>query len=187
MKLSDVVARFHIHTETSKKSIVTGKVRDSAILLPLVERNGEAALLFCKRPAYLQHHPSQICFPGGKVEPHDTSKTDTAIRETREELGINPKNITPLGQLKEHHTLTGFSIMPVVATLSNDTTWHTNSDEVDHAFIINISALLDSQNWQSIHVEHAGLSRQMDGFLTPHGLLWGATASVVKNFIKLVQ
>lgn len=187
MTLTDVVARFHIHAEICKCPLPQGKVRDSAILLPLVEKNGEAALLFCKRPAYLHHHPSQICFPGGKVEPHDMSKTDTAIRETREELGINPKDITPLGQLKEHHTLTGFSIMPVVATLSNDTTWHTNSDEVDHAFTINISELLNNRNWQSIHVEHAGASRKMDGFLTPHGLLWGATASVVKNFIKLVK
>jgi 8-oxo-dGTP pyrophosphatase MutT (NUDIX family) len=185
--LTDVVARFHIHVDISHCPLQLNKVRDSAILLPLVENNGQAALLFCKRPAYLQHHPSQICFPGGKVEPSDMSKTDTAIRETREELGINPKKINPLGQLKEHHTLTGFSILPIVATLSNDASWHTHSGEVDLAFIINVSELLNDKNWQSIQVLHAGVCRTMDGFLTSHGLLWGATASVVKNFIKLLK
>lgn len=187
MKLSDIIARFHIHQETDKAPENRGKSRDSAILLPLIEQQGEAALLFCKRPAYLTHHPSQICFPGGKVEPSDISSTHTAIRETHEELGIHSEHINTIGQLSEHHTLTGFRISPIVATLNDNTQWHTLSDEVDHAFTVKVSALIESTNWQSIEVQWAGQQRRMDGFLTPYGLLWGATASVVKNFVRLLK
>ncbi|MBE0368729.1 MULTISPECIES: NUDIX hydrolase [Pseudoalteromonas] len=187
MKLSDVIARFHIHADTTSDHQPHTSVRDSAILLPLIEEHGEAALLFCKRPAYLAHHPSQICFPGGKVEPSDKSKTHTAVRETQEELGIESQYINTIGQLNEHNTLTGFCIRPIVATLEKHAIWHTKSAEVDHAFTIKLSHLIDHNNWQTMHVEYAGKSRQMDGFLTPYGLLWGATASVVKNFVKLVE
>ncbi|CAM3953795.1 NUDIX hydrolase [Pseudoalteromonas byunsanensis] len=189
MTLDEVITRFYTSSVQNKEPRIIARqsVKTSAVLLPLTEDDGLAALLFCKRAAYLKHHPSQLCFPGGKAEPHDTSLKMTAIRETQEELGISPHHITPIGTLNKHVTLTGFNIFPVVATLSPKAHWHTDSSEVETAFTITISELANTQNWQTYPLQLAGKTRQLPGYITPHGLLWGATASLVKNFITLLK
>ncbi|NOU49634.1 CoA pyrophosphatase [Pseudoalteromonas sp. JBTF-M23] len=189
MTLDEVITRFHISALQTDESRVIARqlVKSSAVLMPLIEQNGQAALLFCKRAAYLKHHPSQLCFPGGKAEPQDTNLVMTALRETQEELGISAKNITPLGTLGIHATLTGFTILPVVAKLAPNTQWHTESLEVESAFTIPIAQLSKESNWYTYELQLAGSHRQLPGFITPHGLLWGATASLVKNFIQLIK
>ncbi|BBN82066.1 coenzyme A pyrophosphatase [Pseudoalteromonas sp. A25] len=189
MTLDEVITRFHISAlqNNGSREIAQDSVKSSAVLMPLIEQNGQAALLFCKRAAYLKHHPSQLCFPGGKAEPQDCNLIMTALRETHEELGITPEQITPLGTLSLHATLTGFSILPVVARLAPNTQWHTESLEVEHAFTISIAQLSLESNWHTYELQLAGKSRSLPGFITPHGLLWGATASLVKNFIKLIK
>ncbi|WP_234401286.1 NUDIX hydrolase [Pseudoalteromonas sp. T1lg23B] len=189
MTLDEVITRFYTSSVQYEEPRIVARqsVKASAVLLPLTEENGLAALLLCKRSAYLKHHPSQLCFPGGKAEPHDVSLQMTAIRETQEELGIAAHHITPIGTLNKHITLTGFNIFPVVATLSPHAQWHTDSAEVEKAFTITINDLANPENWQTYSLQLAGKTRQLPGYITPHGLLWGATASLVKNFITLLK
>jgi 8-oxo-dGTP pyrophosphatase MutT (NUDIX family) len=186
MKLSDILCKFNLSAPLIDSAHFEN-TRASAVLLPLLEVDNKAALLFCKRAAYLKHHPSQICFPGGKFEQFDPSLQATAIRETNEELGICPSHINSIGQLPTHNTLTGFTISPIVATLQSHASWHTDSDEVELVFTISLEQLFDENNWRSIEVQLGGTPRQFDIFPTEHGLLWGATAKLVKNFAQLVS
>lgn len=186
MKLSDIICKFNLSAPLINSKAFPN-TRASAVLLPLLEVDNKAALLFCKRASYLKHHPSQICFPGGKFEQFDPSLQATAIRETNEELGISPSHIQSIGQLPTHSTLTGFTISPIVATLQSQAAWHTDSDEVELVFTISLEQLFDENNWKSIEVQLGGKPRQFDIFPTQHGLLWGATAKLVKNFAQLVS
>ncbi|CAH9051276.1 putative Nudix hydrolase NudL [Pseudoalteromonas holothuriae] len=189
MTLNEVITRFNTSAVQQNKPHMVARqsVKSSAVLIPLVEQDGQATLLFCKRAAYLTHHPSQLCFPGGKAEPQDKNLVMTALRETQEELGILPSNITPLGTLNIHATLTGFNILPVVAKLAPNAHWHTDSEEVEHAFTLPLTQLVDTKNWHIYELILGGKARQLPGFITPHGLLWGATASLVQNFIALIK
>lgn len=71
---------------------------NSAVLIPLVKKDGEYHLLFQKRAAHIRQG-GDICFPGGKKEESDITFLDTALRETYEELGIKKEDIKVLGQL----------------------------------------------------------------------------------------
>ncbi|MCF2860061.1 CoA pyrophosphatase [Pseudoalteromonas sp. SMS1] len=156
----------------------------SAVLVPLIELDGQAHLLLCKRNANLRAHPSQICFPGGKIEAQDNSVQDAALRETFEEINLPRRFVTPLGQLETHSSLSGFHITPILAKVENSATWTSTSDEVDNVFTLSLRDLMDTDQWQTYPTNFRGKAISIKGFMTPHGLLWGATASIITKFTK---
>ena len=72
---------------------------DAAVLLPLVRTPEGISVLFEERAHTLRSQPGEVCFPGGKYECEDNSFRNTAVRETCEELGLKPENITICGEL----------------------------------------------------------------------------------------
>ncbi len=89
---------------------------NSAVLIPLVKLKGEYYLLFQKRAAHIRQG-GDICFPGGGYEKEDKSYKDTALRETKEELGIRKKDIKILGQLDTYVAPIGAIIEPFVGVV----------------------------------------------------------------------
>ncbi|MBQ4835311.1 MULTISPECIES: CoA pyrophosphatase [Pseudoalteromonas] len=182
MKLDHLISSFRLSPFAASNKTLQGV--QSAVLVPLVEVEGSAHILLCKRNASLRAHPSQICFPGGKVEQHDSSAEDTALRETFEEISLAREQVTTLGQLPTHSSLSGFHITPVVARVQNSATWQQTSSEVDSVFTVSLSALMDPNQWQSYPCQIRGNTININGFMTSHGLLWGATASIIKKLTK---
>ncbi|MDP2636668.1 MULTISPECIES: CoA pyrophosphatase [unclassified Pseudoalteromonas] len=156
--------------------------RASAVMLPIIDIQDCAHILLCKRPNYLKHHPGEICLPGGKNEKKDLSLRHTALRELYEELNIKPAQIRVAGKLPNYSTLTGFTITPFVGFLDSKTQWAADPSEVAASFLVPIHTLADASNWEPIPFQRFGQQRTLEGFRTPHGLLWGATASIIKNF-----
>ncbi|MDK1290044.1 CoA pyrophosphatase [Pseudoalteromonas umbrosa] len=179
MKLEHVISRFRLAHSPTPNNILQGV--ESAVLVPLIEVDKCTHILLCKRDASLRSHPSQICFPGGKAELSDRSAIDTALRETYEEISLCRKHITALGQLPIHSTLSGFHITPVVGKVQEYATWAQRSDEVESVFTIPLTALMDPIQWQSYPCRYRGKPIIIKGFMTSHGLLWGATASIIKK------
>ena len=158
--------------------------RASAVMLPIIDVAGHAHILLCKRPTYLHHHPGEICLPGGKFEANDKTLRTTALRELKEELNIAQKDVNILGNLPEYATLTGFSIRPYVCVLNKNTQWINDHNEVQASFLLSVDELSNEANWQPLPFQRFGKEIILQGFVTPHGLLWGATASIIKNFTK---
>ena len=93
-------------------------MRSAAVLVPLIDYPEEMKILLTVRASSLSDHPGQVAFPGGKVESFDCSFEETALRETKEEVGIGRQSIDLLGRLNPHDTQTGFSVMPVVGVVN---------------------------------------------------------------------
>ena len=180
-----ISARFQLNRSLAVDQLKDNKKkRASAVMLPLIDIDNEEHVLLCKRPTYLHHHPGEICLPGGKFEINDVNLRTTALRELHEELNIAPQNIHVLGQLPEYSTLTGFTIRPFVGLIKKETVWENDHNEVQASFLLSIKALNNAANWQPLPFERGGKIITLNGFITPHGLLWGATASIIKNFTK---
>ncbi len=186
MNSQQIIARFSLSQTTERPATIRfdAQKRASAVMLPLLDVNDEAHLLLCKRPSYLLHHPGEICLPGGKYEEQDDSLLHTALRELNEELGIAKQCVTVHGKLHQYATLTGFTIDPYVCSLSKGTTWREDPNEVAASFLLPFSYLSNQQNWQPLTFVRNGKTITLQGLITPQGLLWGATASIIKNFIK---
>jgi len=86
------------------------KLRQAAVLVPIIEQHGALHVILTMRSSALKHHPGQIAFPGGKLDESDMSLEDTALREANEEIGLPRDVVNVLGQLPTHETVTGFIV-----------------------------------------------------------------------------
>ena len=116
---------------------------EAAVLLPLVQTEEGIAVLFEERAHSLRRQPGQICFPGGKVECADANNfAVTAVRETCEELGLAPEDITICGELDSLVTHMGPIIHPFVGMLKDISKISFNPSEVERVFTVPLQALL---------------------------------------------
>ncbi len=109
----------HVCAQLSTHPSVVGRAKffNSAVLLPLVARDGEYDVVFEKRSAQVRQG-GEVCFPGGKIEPEcDAHSQATAVRETCEELGVDPARIHVLGALGTLVTAMGVAVDAYVGTL----------------------------------------------------------------------
>ena len=101
-----------------KKVISDSSLTDSAVLVPLFEKDGRCHIVFTKRTDHLHHHKGQISFPGGGRHPEDRSMLETALRESREEIGLKESDVEILGELDDAATVTSlYRIVPFVGVI----------------------------------------------------------------------
>ena len=121
--------------ERAVKQIPCLNTRPCAVLLPLIEKDGERHVVFEVRSSKLRWQPGDICFPGGGIEPGDGSALAAALRETKEELGVDSSHIHVLGPLDYVESPVGVTVYPYAAYV--DTTDFTiNEEEIDHIFTV---------------------------------------------------
>jgi len=154
---------------------------EAAVLLPIILRN-EPTILFTQRTAHLARHSGQVSFPGGRSEAGDLSPLETALRETREETGIDASFVSVAGYLPRYRTGTGFVISPVVGVLSHGFSLTPDPNEVAEAFEAPLSFFLDPANRRRETRVWGGRERTFYVF-TPEGrTIWGATAAILVDF-----
>jgi 8-oxo-dGTP pyrophosphatase MutT (NUDIX family) len=154
--------------------------RPAAVLVPVIARL-EVTVLFTRRNAHLTHHPGQISFPGGSADPADATLTETALREAREEIGLDRTYIEPLGFLDGYRTGTGFHITPVVAFVRSGFSLVLDCSEVAEAFEVPLRFLMDESNHKKDKREWRGQMRSFYSITYGEHLIWGATAGMIKN------
>jgi len=153
----------------------------AAVLFPIVLRDDGHTVLLTQRTAHLRDHAGQISFPGGRVEEHDLSPTDTALRETEEEIGLARERVEIVGFLPEYRTGTGFRVTPVVALVRPPFDLQPDPFEVAEIFEVPLSFLLDPANHQQHSLHYRGALRNY--FAMPYGeyFIWGATAGMIRS------
>lgn len=162
------------------------EIRDAAVLLPVVNRNGALSLLFTKRAAHLYDHAGQISFPGGRVEPQDSDACQTALRETAEEIGLHRERIEMLGELNPYTTVTGYRVVPFVALIHAPFELQLDEFEVAQVFEMPLHHLLDQHNHVRHSVIHQGRERYYYALPYEKHYIWGATAGMLMNFYRFL-
>ena len=160
-------------------------LRPAAVLIALVESDkGEGLqVVLTKRASHLKHHPSQVSFPGGKVEKEDKSLIDTALREAFEEIGLSREAITVAGQLPPYQTISGFQVTPIVAIVTHSPTYLMDKNEVAEIFHVPLQHFLTT-NDHHVFVAHKDGKQHNVHFLPyKHYNIWGATAVMLKDLV----
>jgi 8-oxo-dGTP pyrophosphatase MutT (NUDIX family) len=166
----------------------------ASVLVPLILRD-KLSVLLTQRTDHLTDHPGQISFPGGRAETHDADATATALREAREEIGLESAHVDVLGSLPTYTTGTGFIVTPVVALIRPGFTVQADPFEVAEIFEVPLAFLMNPANHHRHAVDVAGVRREFlsmpwqgqgeDGHARRY-FIWGATAAMLRNLYRFL-
>lgn len=161
-------------------------LRPAAVLVPVWLRDDGPRLILTKRSSHLKHHPGQIAFPGGKVDPGDASPAAAALRETHEEIGLPKERVEILGTLPVHETVTGFAITPFVGLIRGPFTPVPEAGEVEEVFSLPLSHVLTPARFAIERRQWMGVWRRY--YAVPYGpyYIWGATARILRGLADRV-
>ena len=171
----------------------TKAVRHAAVLIPLVQHDGQWQILFIRRAHNEKdRHSGQVAFPGGRIEPGDTSAIAAALRETHEEIGVSHEYINVVGTIGSYITVSHYEVTPVVGIVQWPTTLKLQSSEVARAFLIPLSWLRERNNFtfrarQNVDPQSARRHPIIVYDVFDEEILWGATARMTLNFLKAVD
>ena len=159
----------------------------AAVLVPLVERPAGLQVLLTQRASHLKNHPGQISFPGGRIESADAGPWEAALRETQEEIGLEPQFVTRAGYLQDHLVISGFRVTPAVGFVQPGFRLRLDETEVENVFEVPLEFVLDQRN-------HLPRDRSIAGHtIVTHEIpyegrqIWGATASMLITFARLLR
>jgi len=158
----------------------------AAVLVPLFLQQGEPHVLLTERSPHLSHHAGQISFPGGRVEAQDQAPLAAALRETAEEIGVEPGFIRPIGYLPDHMVLTGFRITPVVAQLEAGFQLRADAREVASVLSVPLRVVCDLQLYRRSTRELRGFTLEAHDLPYGERLIWGATAGMLLSLRALL-
>lgn len=179
----------------------------SAVLIPLIEIDGEWHILFEVRSFHLRKQPGDVSFPGGRVDANE-SPLQAAIRETEEELGIDSTKIKVIGELSPLVTSPSFVMYPFVATVDYSVSQLSfNKEEVEEVFTIPIKWLLNYEPYSHLvkvqiippndfpyekivnGKEYQWRTREMEEWFFDYQkyTIWGLTARILKHFIGILK
>ncbi len=152
--------------------------RPSAVLIGMVD-DRDPRIILTRRSQRVSRHAGQVAFPGGGREADDRSAVETALREAREEAGIDPAKVRPAGYLGRYDTISGYRITAVVATVEPGTELKADGIEADQVFTVALSRVLTAQAWRREPFIHEGRRIEILTLRHPEHHIWGATAALL--------
>ena len=159
--------------------------KPAAVLVPIVDR-GEPTVLLTQRTAELASHAGQVAFPGGKIDPSDESPVAAALREAKEEVGLAPMLVEPIGYLDLYLTFSGFRILPTLARVKPDFQLTLNPREVTDAFEVPLEFLMEPANHRRKIRDWKGITREYYEMPFGERYIWGITAGILRNLYERV-
>lgn len=175
--------------EYTPRKVDNPSAAPAAVLILIYDRDGEPHVLFTERTHKVEHHKGQISFPGGACDDADDCGETTALRETYEEIGVKPEDVTIIGQLDEMVTVSNFKVTPYVGILATQVEYPfvLNNQEVERVVQVPLSFLLDERNMELEMREHQGREVLVPAFNYNGHRIWGATARMLYQFVELLR
>lgn len=159
--------------------ILRARLRDAAVLVPVVDHGDKTTIILTQRTASLRSHSGQIAFPGGRIDPTDSSPEHAALREAEEEIGLDRALVEVVGRMPDYVTGSGYRIRPVLSVVRPDFSPVLNADEVEDIFEVPLSFLMDPAN----HIRESRVWNERERFYytMPYGerFIWGITAGIL--------
>lgn len=164
--------------------------KPAAVLIPLLRQGEEWQLLYILRARVEgDMHSSQVAFPGGRLDPGETSPQEAALREAREEIALDTTRVRLLGHLEDFITISNYRVTPVVGVIPWPTELRPDTREVQRAFTIPLAWLADLANREERErVTPDGRTLKVVYFKQyDKELLWGVTARITLNFLEALE
>ena len=163
--------------------------KPSGVLLLLYPKNEEICFILMRRPDYTGVHSGQISLPGGKFEPGDRDLVATAIREAKEEVGINPSAVKIIGTLTPLYIPpSNYIVTPAVGWAEQRPGFKADPREVDEMIEVRLADFLDDRHMQSKRIKlFMGLSANFPCFYIDGNIIWGATAMMLSEFRVILK
>lgn len=155
-------------------------LREAGVLAPVMDRESGLTVLLTQRTAHLSNHAGQISFPGGRREISDPDLEATALRESREEIGLEPARVRVLGKLSTVVIRSGFRVTPFVG-LIDPLGFRPQADprEVAEVFEAPLSFFLDPKNFHEEERDYGTGLRRFHVAMYEGRYIWGATAAML--------
>ena len=187
MKASARAAVRRILSENPKKTIYDPSLVPAAVMLLLYRKDGEHCILLNKRTDEVEHHKGEISFPGGAMDDGDESLLHTALRETEEEMGIQPEHVELLGEVDDVPTSSNFLISTYVGTIPYPYDFKPSEIEVADVLEVPISVLMDPDSGRDEVRIVDGKLVSSPAYAYQGHLIYGATARVLRRFLELLE
>lgn len=163
-------------------------LKPAAVLMPLFRYNDEWHLLFTRRADNLTDHKGQVSFPGGALEEKDPDLQFTALRETQEEIGIDPSDVRILGCLPRRELVSGYIVTPVIGQIPWPYPLRIFDSEVARVFSIPLEWLFEEENRFLKWHNFLGQDFQVLYYRNYDGeTLWGASASMTLELVDALR
>lgn len=160
------------------------KLRDAAVLVPVVDYGDEAHVIFTQRTSTLRKHSGQIAFPGGGIDDTDTSPEEAALREAEEEIGLDRSFVETLGCMPDYISGTGFRIRPVLSVVRRGFELRPSPVEVEEIFEVPLSFLMEPANHRIGSRIWQGKERHFYEMPFGERYIWGITAGIVRGIYE---
>jgi 8-oxo-dGTP pyrophosphatase MutT (NUDIX family) len=160
----------------------------SAVMIPLYQKQGQYYIVFIKRTETVKDHKGQISFPGGGRDANDRTLLHTAVRESREEIGLRSKDIEVIGELDDEITTTSnYIVTPFVAVIPWPYRFRKNEDEVAEIMEAPIAALLEKDKLSEGSEILNGQPIKSYTYNYEGKVIWGATARILKKLLDIIE
>ena len=163
------------------------RVTEAAVMVPIVCREAELHVMLTQRTAHLADHAGQISFPGGRVEPEDRDREETALREMEEEVGLPRERVTVLGRLPGYEIPSGFRITPIVGWIEPPFELKPDPFEVESVFEVPLVHFLDPDRYLRREYHFRGRHRHYLAIPYEGRYIWGATAAMLHSFARMLR
>ena len=192
-KLGGLNAQFKmapkLRLKYNQDKITANNPRKAAVLaLFYPNKTNETCFLLTKRASYKGTHSAQISFPGGKTEESDTDLQETALRETLEEVGVQPLSVNVIRQLTSVYIPpSNFLATPFLGFATEKPTFILNY-EVEKEIEILLSDLLDDKNISSVTLDTSYMKKtEVPCFKINNNIVWGATGMMLSEIKELLK